>query len=167
MRSFLNRMRGYKNRTSRWQIDPARIAMLAVDLTAHRFGGVAVGEPIEKLSFLGAADNYYQQDEIYDYGKWGFYLVEASGRLEEVVFLFEGNSRRAVFTGRWLLNGRECALDSQTAPREIRRLLGEPSEAYGEATGELIWIYRGGAAEWEFAWLEEETLQSIEMRSRR
>ena len=69
MRSFLSKLRGRQNRTAAWQEAPAQNETLIVDLTAHRFGGVTIGDPIEGLSFLGPADNCNKQTEIYDYNK--------------------------------------------------------------------------------------------------
>jgi hypothetical protein len=164
MASFLNRILGRKNRTSSWRRDPAQTEPLTVDISAARFCGVALGEPFEKLAFLGPADRYHAEAQIYDYKKWGFYLVEEADRLDEVVFLIHDRPRQAAFRGRWLLNGREKPISAQTRPKDIRWELGEPAKAYTEPTGELIWVYETATMEWEFAWLPDETLESIEMR---
>ena len=162
--SFLDRLFGRKNRTSSWRQDAAQTAVLTVDVANGRFGGATLGDPIEKLAFLGPADNYHQQQQIYDYKRWGFYLVEDDDRLDEVVFLLHGKPRQSAFRGRWLLNGREKPVVAQTKPKDIRWELGEPSKSYTESSGELVWVYRLADIEWEFAWLPDETLESVEMR---
>lgn len=177
MRSFLNKFRGQQNqenpnrndqeipnRTAVWQVDQARSKTLTVDLTNHRFGDVAVGDPIEGLSFLGPADNAHKETEIYDYKKRGFYLVEDEGRLETAVFLFLPEQGGVPFAGRWVSNGRSRTITSQTRPQDVRWDLGEPSRTETEADGELVWIYEFPGVEWEFAWSPDQALESVEMR---
>jgi hypothetical protein len=162
--SFLDRLLGRKNRTSSWRLDAGQTAAFTVDVANGRFSGATLGDPLEKLAFLGPADNYHQQAQIYDYKRWGFYLVEEEDCLSEVVFLLHGKPRLPAFQGRWLLNGREKTISAQTRAKDIRWELGEPAQAYTEPSGELIWIYRLADVEWEFAWLPDETLESVEMR---
>lgn len=164
MHAFLNKLRGHKNRTFSWQAAPAQNEMLVVDLTTHRFCEVAIGDPIDRLSFLGPADNSRDQTEIYNYYRRGFYLVEDRGRLETVVFLLRAERNITPFVGNWLCNGRTRAITAQTKPKDVRWELGEPSQTEGEPTRELIWIYQFPGVEWEFAWTAEEELESVEMR---
>jgi hypothetical protein len=164
MRSFFNKMRGHKNRTFHWQAEAPLNEMLTVDLTSHRFGGVAIGDPIEKLSFLGPSDNCYERSEIYDYKKRGFYLVEDEGKLETVVFLLKPDGKDASFGGRWMGNGRSCIIMAQTTPESVGKIMGEPSQADIEPSGELVWLYQFPGLEWEFAWTEAGELESVEMR---
>jgi hypothetical protein len=164
MRSFWSKLHGRQNRTAAWQAVPALNETLTVDLTTHRFGAVAVGEPIDRLSFLGPADNCHEQTEIYDYKKRGFYLVEDEGRLEAVVFILRPERGVVTFVGRWVCDGRSRTITSQTRPQDIRWDLGEPSRTETEPGGELVWVYEFPGVEWEFAWSPEQALESVEMR---
>jgi hypothetical protein len=164
MRSFWSKLHGRQNRTAAWQAVPALNETLTVDLTTHRFGAVAVGEPIDRLSFLGPADNCHEQTEIHDYKKRGFYLVEDDGRLEAVVFVLHAGPDVVPFVGRWVFDGRSRTITSQTRPQDVRWDLGEPSRTETEPDGELVWVYEFPGVEWEFAWSPEQALESVEMR---
>jgi hypothetical protein len=164
MRSFLSKLLGRQNRTAAWRSVPALNETLTVDLTTHRFGNVAVGEPIDRLSFLGPADNCHEQSEIFDYSKRGFYLVEDEGRLEAVVFILRPERSVVSFAGSWVCDGRSRTITSQTRPQDIRWDLGDPSQTETEPDGELIWVYEFPGVEWEFAWSPEQALESVEMR---
>ncbi|MCI0396477.1 MAG: hypothetical protein L0332_19200 [Chloroflexi bacterium] len=166
MLSFLNKLRRRKNRTFSWQAVLALSETLTVDLTTHRFCGVAIGDPIEKLSFLGPADNPYDQFQIYNYNKRGFYLAEDDGKLETVVFILvldDFMPEMRPFVGHWLCNGRTLTITAQTQPKDLQRDLGEPFHEYTESVGDLIWFYEFPGVEWQFAWSKMGQLASVEM----
>jgi hypothetical protein len=165
MTSFLKKLLGRQpNRTASWQAtanDP-----LAVDLTAYRFCGVAIGDPIDNLSFLGPAENPYEQAHTYNYFQRGFYLVDDNGQLETVVFLLAldpSMPRVRPFVGNWLHNGRSLHLTDQTQPQDLRRDLGEPFHEYSEETNDVIWFYESPGVEWQFAWSPTGQLASVEL----
>ena len=166
MLSFLNKLRGRTNRTFSWQVEPALSETLTVDLTTHRFCGVAIGDPIDKLSFLGPADDPYEQKATYNYYQRGFYLVDDGGKLETVVFLLaldDSMPKVKPFVGRWLHNGRLLPITAQTQPHDLRRDWGEPFHEYTESTGDLIWFYDFPGVEWQFAWSNTGQLASVEL----
>ena len=166
MLTFLNKLRGRTNRTFSWQPMPAQNETLTVDLTSHRFAGVAIGDPIDQISFLGPADNPYELVHTYNYFRRGFYLVDDDGKLETVVFLLVLDAAMPTlipFAGRWLHNGRPLAITAQTPPQDLRRDWGEPFHEYTEPEGDLIWFYEFPRVEWQFAWTQEGQLASVEL----
>jgi hypothetical protein len=166
MLSFLNKLRGRTNRTFSWQAVPTLSETLTVDLTTHRFGGVAIGDPIDKLSFLGTAENPYEQIHTYNYFRRGFYLVDDDGKLETVVFLLALDAsmpKVRPFVGQWLSNGRPLPITAQTQPQDLQQDLGQPFHEYTEVEGDVIWFYESPGVEWQFAWSNTGQLASVEL----
>lgn len=166
MLSFLNKLRGRKNRTFSWQPQPALSETLTVDLTTHRFCDTAIGDPVEKLSFLGPADDPYDPLTLYTYAKRGFYLGEDDGKLESVVFILAldpSMPKMRPFVGRWLHNGRPLTITAQTQPKDLQGALGEPFHEYAESAADFIWFYEFPGVEWQFAWSKTTQLASVEL----
>lgn len=163
MIAFLNKLLGRQNRTADWPATPNSVDVLQVNLDTHRFGGVAIGDPIDKLSFLGPAANCYQPVSVYDYPEQGFYISEDDGRLDAVVFLWH-SAPKPSFTGQWIYENQPCSIHAQTQPTQLQAIWGNPTKVYTEDLGELVWLYRFPTVEWEFAWTRESWLESIEMR---
>lgn len=165
MSSFLNKLLGRQpNRTFSWQATPGE--PLTVDLTTHRFCGVAIGDSIDNLSFLGPSENPYERVHTYNYFRRGFYLVDDDGRLETVVFLLAldpSMPKVRPFEGSWLHNGRPLPITTQTQPQDLRRDYGEPFHEYTEPEGDLIWFYEFPGVEWQFAWTKDGQLVSVEL----
>ncbi len=163
MIAFLNKLLGRKNRTADWPAILNSADVLQVNLDTHRFGGVAIGDPIDKLSFLGPAANCYQITEMYHYPKQGFYITEDDGRLEAVIFLWNPAPEPS-FVGQWVYDNQPFPIHAQTQPAQVEAMWGKPTKAYTEEMGELVWLYQFSTVEWEFAWTPESSLESIEMR---
>ena len=165
MITFLNKLLGRQNRTADWPVIPSSDDALQVNLNTHRFSGVAIGDPIDKLAFLGPAANCYQRIKVYDYPKRGFYITEDDGRLESVVFLWHPAPKPS-FTGQWIYENQPRPIHIQTQPAQVQAMWGKPPKVYTDDMGELVWLYQFATVAWEFVWTRESSLESIEMRER-
>ena len=75
-------VKNWWNPTRHWQVDPAR--PLILDLDTHRFCGVAIGDSVESLSFLGPAARWSADLAFPNHGL----CISNSPNLEEVQCFF-------------------------------------------------------------------------------
>ncbi|HZL91501.1 MAG TPA: hypothetical protein VFB96_24240, partial [Pirellulaceae bacterium] len=79
---FVQSLFGQPNPTRRWQFDPS--VPLVLDLDQHTLSGVGIGEPLERLSFLGKG---IARGSI-DFPALGLAVSEMDGRIHELIVYF-------------------------------------------------------------------------------
>lgn len=80
--SLLDRLRGRKSPTGEWRED--RSVRLVIDLDRFELCGVGLGEPIERLSFLGPSESL-----DFDYHRKGLRVDVTDGRLDGLTIALE------------------------------------------------------------------------------
>jgi hypothetical protein len=118
-----------------------------LDLDSHTFAGASIGDPIDRLSFLGPAQGWSLDLEFPDRG-----LAIGTGgqRVDELMFFFghPEELRGGRFTGHIVFRGEPLCLRSSDDEHTLVARFGEP---YWRDTGsdESILFYEFGTSEWQ------------------
>lgn len=152
---FVQSLFGQPNPTRRWQFDPS--VPLVLDLNRHTLAGVAVGQPLERLSFLGKG---IARSPIIAFPSLGLAVNEADGLIDELMVYFghpaEPDGGR--FSGTTRYDGLQLDLSSSIPETWLRERLGEPywrDEDFEEA----ILFYEFGQHEWQIEFADDGKLK--------
>ncbi len=116
---------------------------LEVDVVKGSLAGVALGEDVERLSFLGPADSAGEACAgVFGYDALGLALMSDGGRLGSITLLLTGSpgGKHAAFAGVFRVHGHRHVLPPETTEAEIVTLFGEPTaraEQKDDETGEI------------------------------
>lgn len=151
---FLDWLLNRRDPSADWTADPGRV--LALDLEASALGGVAPGEPVERLAFLGPPENPWpSRNGIYSWPELGFRADAENGLLEAFILFWprEGGLPRP-FAGPVAWRGKPLALSASTRREELERLFGPPYHAQ-EDDAEPVLYYEHGDVEWQIEFGED------------
>ena len=117
---------------------------LEVDFVRGSLCGVALGDDIERLSFLGRADSANEAAMgILGFSPLGLALVTHDGKLHSVTMLLTGSpgSKHKPFEGIFHVNGNRHMVPAITTEAEAIALFGEPTVRGDQRDGETgeIW----------------------------
>ena len=142
---FVESVFAQPNPTRRWQFDPA--VPLVLDLDQHTLGGIAVGQPLQRLSFLGKA---FPRGSCLAYPALGLAVSEADGLIVELIVYFGHPSEPdgGTFAGPIRHRGELLEMSATADEPWLRTRLGEPywRDDDGE---EVILFYEHGPQEWQ------------------
>jgi hypothetical protein len=177
---------GRKNITHKWVSNPD--ISVKVNLNPILFGGIALGESVDKLSYLGSSDNSYSTRNMYflEYEKYGFdILLNENYTMQNVmIYIFNDidksdkkemffrkimnlkNSQN--FNGIWKHGNTVFNFDKFTTPSQIQNILGKPFKINKEIHkyNYLIYNYTFNNIEIQFSWVEKENnylFESVEI----
>ena len=142
---FVESLFAQPNPTRRWQFDPA--IPLLLDLDQHTLCGIAVGQPLERLSFLGKG---FPHGQILAFPALGLAVSETDGLIGELIVYF-GHATEpdgGTFAGAVRHRSQALELSAATSEAWLRARLGEPywRDDDGE---EVILFYEHGQCEWQ------------------
>ncbi len=122
--------------------DPA----LLLDLDQQRFCGVAIGEPIARLSFLGPASRWSHALEFPGHGL----ALGGEERIEQVSLFFghADEPEQGRYRGGIVHRGASAALSCNDDEPRLAALFGEPFWRDADAD-ETILFYEFGVVEWQ------------------
>ncbi|MBI5168084.1 MAG: hypothetical protein HZA61_01210 [Candidatus Eisenbacteria bacterium] len=127
--------------TSRWERTLAHDH--EVDFVKGSLSGVALGEDVERLSFLGPADSAGEACAgVFGYNALGLALMSDGGKLASITVLLTGSpgGKHAAFAGIFRVRDNRHVLPPETTEAEIVTLFGEPAaraEQKDDETGEV------------------------------
>lgn len=145
---FLDWLLNRRDPSAEWTADPGRA--LALDLEASSLGGVATGDPVERLAFLGRPENPWpSRGASYLWHGRGFQVGVEAGRVDCFIFYWpkDGGLPRP-FAGPVSWRGKPLALGASTRREDLERLFGPPYHAQ-EADDEPVIYYEHGDVEWQ------------------
>ncbi len=101
---------------------------LLLDFTAGSLCGVALGEPVERLAFLGPTDRSAAPEEDLEYLELGLSIGFTAGRIDFYGLWWQDHLGAGYrrYAGGVLLGGRAVALGPLTPEHEIVGALGRP-----------------------------------------
>lgn len=141
-----------------------------MDLDRSALCGVPLGSPIERLGFLGPADETRRRGDSMDfyglsYAKLGLAVYVENGRFEEFTVMVDPPPG-AVYRGQWTWRGSPVPITAETSPEDLRQILGDP---WAEAIDSLnvVWFYERPESEWQFRWNGDDKLNSVEINTMR
>ncbi len=136
------------NPSAEWRENP--LVPLEVDLDRHRLGPVALGDPIEKLSFLGPGRRSGADKSWVEYPMKGLTFGAKDAALDWfTVFLQPSPAARfGAFRGRLKFRGSPLAPAAFASEPEAVRLFGEPYWRDADEDEALL-FYEFGPVEWQ------------------
>lgn len=130
----------------------------------NELNGVALGSPIERLSFLGPADEdaFVAGAYIHRYRSLGLELREANGCLAEIAFVWVDRFGFGFepFPGTCRRGSSALRLGVATREPELLALLGDPGDRSSDRDETLLRYFGPGAC-WEVRLGPQGTLQEI------
>lgn len=138
-------VRNWGNPTRAWRRDHGR--RLVLDLDAHRFCGVGIGDPIELLSFLGPAARW---SFTLDFPNHGVAVNPAAGRVAEMTFFFGHPAELdfGTFSGTIVYRAQPLSLSCADTEETIARAFGPPYWRDVDSD-EIIQFFELGPREWQ------------------
>ncbi|MFN8586265.1 MAG: hypothetical protein U0704_00550 [Candidatus Eisenbacteria bacterium] len=127
--------------TSHWERTIA--PELEVDFVKGALCGVALGDDVERLSFLGPAESPGEACAgVLGYSDLGLSLFSDAGKLGAITLLLTGSpgAKHRTFEGCFRVRGHRHVLPPETTEAEIVTLFGEPTaraEQKDDETGEI------------------------------
>ncbi len=118
-------------------------AYLDVDHVRGALCGVAIGDSIEGLSFLGCADSANEAAMgVLGFNALGMGLITKDGKLAGITLVLTGSegAKHKPFEGLFRVNGNRHVIPVDTTEEEALALFGEPTaraEERNDETGEL------------------------------
>lgn len=145
MVSLVRALFSWRNPTRSWIADRAR--PLVLDLDAHCFNGVAIGDSLQRLSFLGIAT---PRLGMLRYPDDGIALAADDGCLAELQIFFghPAESRAGKFAGELRFRGERLPLSCASNEQQLTAHFGEPYW-HDADLGETILFYELGPVEWQ------------------
>jgi hypothetical protein len=159
--SFLSFLFGPPNPTKKWVADPS--VPLVVDLDGHHLCGVGLGEPFERLAFLGPA----RLDWDFGFPAKGVSVGVEEGRIDSFTIYFNPaatpwfkDGGMASFTGSLRYRGRELTLSEISREDTLLRTFGEPYWRDAD-DDEVLWFYEFPDREWQLEVSPEGRLRAL------
>ena len=152
---FVESLSAQPNPTRRWQFDPS--VPLVLDLDQHTLGGVAVGQPLERLSFLGKG---FPRGPSLAFPALGLAVSEADGLLADLIFYFGHPAEPDGGTFVGIVRHHRLPLNLSAAVSEawLRDRLGEPYWRDDDGQ-EVILFYEHGQNEWQIEFADDGRLK--------
>jgi hypothetical protein len=113
----------------------------------HRFCGVAIGDPVESLSFLGPATHWSAYLAFPNHGL----CISNSPQVEELQFFF-GHAQendRGVFQGTIMHRGSPIVLRANDSEEALVARFGEPFWRDADDDEETLLFYEFSEGEWQ------------------
>ncbi len=135
---------------------------LFVDIDSFSICGVELGQPIQKLSFLGPSDFIKSRDKSYVYKEKGITIVELNGIFNSFFVAIEKDTFHKRYRGEWIFEGKKIDITVNTKPQYLKELLGEPVDSWEDAV-EICYGYKRENLELEFLWNNREKLKYVDI----
>lgn len=163
--SLFDFFRTDKNPTKTWKKAGSE---LVFDLNASTLNGIALGDPCERLSFLGPRENMTKSLRPLEYFSMGIVvdLDEQNGNIDCFIlywndFIF---NRCSEFKGKCLFNGVEIPLSASTTQEEFVAFFGKPvciDVDWGDDQPNTCLFYQLGKIRWEVEFTPEHRLNEF------
>ena len=137
--------------TSDWPAGDGR--ELCFDFDKNALCGVAISERMERLRFLGPAEDAKaadKHDSLYYWSK-GLFVSLDNGRIDSFVLYWVDchEKRFAPFAGKCVSHGQEASFNRETKEQQFVRLWGEPYWRDAEDEDEILLFFERGNVEWQ------------------
>jgi hypothetical protein len=132
---------------------------LVIDLDRHQLSGVGIGDPVERLSFLGPA----VVGVGFEFREKGVIVSPTSvDQLWEFSAILTPVGREHVlpFAGSFQFRGNRLALTPSTREADLLRLFGPPYWR-DQDDDEVILFYEHGPVEWQLELSPDGALQAV------
>jgi len=156
---------GSKDVTRHWTRSPA--LRVAVDFDRHALCGVALREPLAKLSRMGRAHDPKRASlGLFEYPGDGLWFSEENGTVDCFVLCFHGSGGSPLkyesFRGECRFSGRRFRLTADTKESEALEVFGEPWWRIVE-DGEPTLYYEHPGVEWQVIFTPAGRLSTVEL----